>query len=200
MASSHGLSEEQKLSFVSDGYVILRGFVPSESIETALNFIDNAYANGQYTEKTRKILGEEQPIPDFETDVKNGPEVLDLIFKTGLLDVTEDLLGEEHATVRDNEGHVAFAPPCRNFIEQGMDLQERYPKRRWHLDGGEGKHKMKGSGFSLLVSVALSEGQDVDENRGQVMIWPGTWGTVCLFMNLAFVLWRSATDFYVLAH
>lgn len=149
-------------------------FVSPQAIGTASSFIDNAYANVEYKETTRKILGEEQRVPDFKTGVINSPKVLDLIFKTGLLDVTEDLLGEKYATVRDNEEHIAFTSPCQSFIEQGMDLQGRYPRRRWKVDGGEGKYKMTGSGFSLLVTVPLSAGQDVDENRGQVMIWPGT--------------------------
>lgn len=189
--SPRSLSEEQKLSFVRDGFVIISGFISSETLEAATSFIDDAYNNGEYQENTRKILGESLTVPDFATDVKNAPEVLDLIFKTGLQDIAEDLLGDDLATVTDNEGHVMFTPPCQSFIEQGMDTEERYPKRRWKIDGGEGKYSKKGSAFSLLVSVALSEDQDIDENRGQVMIWPGTFALLWLERGADFVSYRD---------
>lgn len=167
------LSDSQKNDFVSDGYVILRDFIPSKALEAATSYVDQAYENGEYQQTTRKILGEDIPVPDFNAQVKTAPEIVDLMFRTPLQGVIDDLFGKDLAAVRDNQGQIVFIPPCNAQIEQGMSVHKSFPKRRWHVDGGNRKYHKKASGFSLLVSVAISDGQQNDQNGGQMMLWPG---------------------------
>lgn len=168
------LTDEQKEAFVRDGFVILPGFVPTELVDAAESRIDTAYENGRYNRMIKKLLGRDQPTPNFYKPIKQSQEVMDLMYKTGLYEVAEDLVGEGHAVIRDDLAQIAVTFPCQHFIDEGMDINEPQPKRKWHIDAGQGKYAAQGTDFSFLMGVALSDGQEVDENRGQFTVWPGT--------------------------
>lgn len=168
------LTDEQKEAFVRDGFVIIPGFVPTKLVDAAERRIDRAYENGRYHEMTKKLLGRDQPTPNFNKGVKQSNQVMNLMYKTGLFEIAEDLLGEGHPVIRDDLAQIAVTFPCQHFIDEGMDIREPQPKRRWHIDAGQGKYAAQGTDFSFLMGVALSEGQEVDENRGQFNVWPGT--------------------------
>lgn len=166
-------SEEQKLAFVNDGYIILRKVVSEELVSAANVFIDNAKADGMLKDDTRKMLGEDVPTYRFSKDTAESPEVTDLLFKTGLYEAAEGLLGEDYAVVTGNMGHLDIVPTCEVFVERGMKINRPHPKKRWKVYAGMGKHAKKGAGYSVLISVALSEEGDANENRGQIVVWPG---------------------------
>lgn len=165
------LTDEQKKFFIREGYVILPGFVDQDYIDNALSFLDKRIASGNHGlgDKTR---GKTDPSVKFGKPAKRAPEITDLIFKTGLLELAEDLLGEGNATVRDNLGQIAYNEPRKDLIAKGTDISMKPSKHRWHIDSGHGKYASLGSDFSVLVGVALSDGQQVDENRGQFTFFP----------------------------
>lgn len=68
---------------------------------------------------------------------------------------------------------VSFNAPNEIFVKEGMDMTEPFPKSKWRVEPGQGIYKGRGGDFNFLVGVALSDGQDVDENAGLVMVWPG---------------------------
>lgn len=157
-----------------DGFVILPGFIPPEMADKAEKCIDTAYAKGQYNKMVKKLLGADQPTPNFYRPVKQAPEIMDLMYKTGLFEIANELLGQGNAVVRDELAQIAVTFKCEHWVQAGRGLQEPHPKFKWHIDAGQGKYAAEGTDFSLLMGVALSEGQEIDENRGQFVIWPGT--------------------------
>lgn len=166
------LSKERKEVFVRDGFVILPGFIPDEMVDKAEKRIDTAYANGQYNKMVKKLLGADQPTPNFYRPVKQAPEIMDLMYKTGLFEIANDLLGQENAVVRDELAQIALTFKCEHWVNAGWGMKEAHPKFKWHIDAGQGKYATEGTDFSVLMGVALSEGQEIDENRGQLTIWP----------------------------
>lgn len=168
------LTDEQKETFVRDGFVVLPGFARPNLVDAAERRIDRAYENGRYREMTKKLLGRDQPTPNFNKGVKQSNQVMNLMYKAGLFEIAEDLLGEGHAVIRDDLAQIAVTLPCQHFIDEGMDIKEPQPRNKWHIDAGQGKYAAQGTDFSFLMGVALSEGQEVDENRGQFNVWPGT--------------------------
>lgn len=167
------LTDEQKRFFIREGYLVLPGFVDSSYVDAAMGFIDNWIAGGQRAHK-HKNVGIGDPSASFDKRAKRAPPITDLIFRTGLLELAEDLLGEGNATVRDNLGQIAYNEPRKDLIEQGVDIHKPPSKHRWHIDAGHGKYASLGSDFSVLCGVALSDGQQVDENRGQFTLFPGS--------------------------
>lgn len=195
MSEAIVLSEEQKLAFVNDGYIILRGVIPEELLSAANTFIDDAQAAGKLKDDTRKILGEDIPTHRFQKETAEAREVTNLLFKAGLYETAEDLLGEDYAVVTGNMGHLDVVPTCKLFVERGMKINRPHPKKRWKVIAGTGKHAKKGAGYSLLVSVALSEGQDVDENRGQIVVWPGALIYSRVFLQVCWKAVITCTNF-----
>lgn len=167
------LTSKQKEALVRDGYIILPGFIPTDMVDEAEKCIDTAYANGKYKEMVKKLLGADQPTPNFNRQVKQAPEIMDLMYKTGLFEIANDLLGEGNAVVRDELAQIAVTFKCEHWVKAKWGMKEPHPKFKWHIDAGQGKYASEGTDFSLLMGVALSEGQEINENRGHFMIWPG---------------------------
>lgn len=169
------LTKEQKETFMRDGFVILPNALPKDKVKTALDFIDQAYEDGKYNMNGATRPGAKRPSPAFLKPVKGAPQITDLFWKSGLFEVAEELHGKGNVTLRGKAGQVAYNPPCELFQEEGKDKTEPHPKNNWHIDAGNGKYAALGSDFSFLVGVCLTEGQDIDESRGQFTIWPGTY-------------------------
>lgn len=167
------LTAAQKKAFVRDGYVVINGAVSEDLVSQALEFVDNAFENNKYHTNGKKRIGSEHPAPSFLKPAKRSPKVKDLFFKSGLVDASEQLIGEGQVTIRENMAEISFNAPNEVFVEEGMDMTEPFPKRKWRVEPGQGIYKGRGGDFSFLVGVALSDGQDVDENRGQFTVWPG---------------------------
>lgn len=168
------LSREQKEAFIRDGFVILERAIPMEKVRAALDLIDGAYESGQYNSSGTTQPGSKKAVPGFVRPVKQAPEVLELAYGTVLLQAAEDLLGKGHCRIRNKLAQIAYTAQNEQYVEQGMGMKEPHPKLRWHIDAGNGKYAAWGSDFSLLCGVCLSDGQYVDENRGQFNIWVGS--------------------------
>lgn len=174
MAQPILLSDDQKLAFVKDGYTILRAVVPDHLISTANQFIDQVEADGNFKEDTRKILGEDIPTYRFQRGTAEDPQITDLLFKAGLFETAEDLLGNDFAVVTGNMGHLDVVPTCEVFVKRGMKMNRPHPRKRWKVYAGMGKHAKKGAGYSVMLNIALTADQSSDQQRGQIVVWPGS--------------------------
>jgi hypothetical protein len=135
------LSEEEKLRFLQDGYITVRGVVPQQLVTAALRVINNCIGYGGST-----IAPDTTGKTDLAGGITNDPDVLSLFYNSAVSTYAQLLLGT---------GRVA---PVR-----AAQIALRYPTlwgapasiggRQYHIDGvGRGKH----SPFSLLIGVALS--------------------------------------------
>lgn len=179
------LTDDQKKFFIREGYVILPGFVDECYVQAARSHI-NSLVSSREEGQTGNKSGKKEPSARFPQHVRRGPEITNMIFKTGLIEIADDLLGEGNATVRDNVGQIAYNEPKEGFVAQGDDIKEKPSKTRWHIDSGHGKYACLGSDFSILMGVIISDGQQVDENRGQFTFFPGTFLSRfcrCLYMS-----------------
>lgn len=178
------LSEEQKRSFIRDGFVILRDVVPRPMVDAALRVMDKAFAEGNYTLNDHN---KQDVVPFFKHEVEQAAEIERMMSATCLIEACEDLLGKGNCYYGKG-AQIAFRPSDERLKEQGMGMTQNMPKHRWHIDGGSGKYMKTASSFTMLAAVALSDGQDVDENRGQFNVWPGTWWLKRLAKRFACVL------------
>lgn len=173
------LCTEQKQQFMRDGYIILQGVIPEKNVQEALAFFDDAVANKRYS--TRDNL--EEPLPAFYDKVQTDDIVTSMVWKTPLLQALEDLYGTGKVSILGNAGQIAFRPQSKRFVEKGFGLTKPLNNNYWHVDDGPGGKYVKGpASFTVLAGVACSPGQDIDENRGQLNVWPGT--SPCLLMSL----------------
>ncbi|KAI0566673.1 hypothetical protein FGB62_7g01 [Gracilaria domingensis] len=167
------LTEEQKLSFIRDGYIILPQIVSIGLIQAALAHCDAAYAANHYN--TPKHDSGVKPTPSFWRSVKSARPVTDLFYESGLMQVAEQLLGASNVDILNDDGQIAYTLPNP---DSELSLHEQHPKQKWHIDTPLGEYINRGADFVLIVGVALSEGQEVDENRGQFTVWPGRYDTM----------------------
>lgn len=168
------LTDDQKQFFITNGYVILRDVVPSSMVEAALRVADAAFEAREYTLNDHN---KNDVVPIFKQHIEKSPEIYEIMTKTILHDACDDLLGKGNCKY-GKRAQIAFRPTDERLVQKGMGKTENMPKHRWHIDGGSGKYMKTASAFTLLVGVVLSEGQDVDENRGQFTVWPGKFAFV----------------------
>lgn len=173
-SGNYVLSDEQKRFFIQNGYVVLPNAVSTDLVNAALGIVNPAYANGDYHMNGKKRLGSKDPAPVFLRKIKKSVELRDLFFKSGLVNASEQLIGKGRVTLRENLADISFILPNEEFINQGMKMNESYPKRQWKLDQPMPDYKGLGADYNFFVAIALSDGHDVDENRGQLCVWPGS--------------------------
>lgn len=167
------LSSDQKKEFIKNGYLILPEFVGKNKVRAALEHIDNAYSNKEYHMVPKTVIGSDKETPVFAKSVQNHRVVMDLVCKTGLVDVSEQILGEQNVIVFGNCAQIDLMPTSEKFVEEGRAMDARHPKRHWNIGRTACRSRVGGSGYSLVLTIALTEGQEVDENRGQLVVVPG---------------------------
>lgn len=164
------LTEKDVLQFEKDGYIILRGAVPQDQVEAALRVIDEAFASGNHG------ISDVNPtdvVPKFDDNVSKHPDVVGVLRDTPLYDMCEQLIGRNQAW-QPQRAQVALREPSKYWKGLGWDLNTTPDPDGWHIDGGSGTYAYVGSPFTMLVGVCLSPGQDVDNNQGQFLAWPGS--------------------------
>lgn len=164
------LTQEQKQSFIRDGYIVLRNVASREMVDDALRVIDKAFADGKCTYDPTK----QDAVPSFNDEVQRAPEIGRIISDTVIMEACDDLLGNGNSRCA-KKAQIAHRLTDERLKAQGMGMTQKMPKHKWHIDGGSGIYEKTASGFTMLVGVALSDGQDVDENRGQLNVWTGKW-------------------------
>lgn len=168
------LTEEQLACFVRDGYVIVPGAVPADLVDQALEYLDEAMESKRYEGKGKDIMGSEKQAPEFRKNIKRASQVKDLFYQSGLLQACEQLIGEGSVMVLDGMSDVSYISQSEVYVKEGMDMKEPFPKNKGHVLNHKSINQSRGAGsHNVLVGVAISEGQEVDENRGQLIVWPG---------------------------
>ncbi|CDF38212.1 unnamed protein product [Chondrus crispus] len=172
------LSNHRKMSFtrkdrddfVRDGYVILQNVVPVQKARDALSYVDEAFATNRYSVRENK----DDKLPAFWDKEQNSSVLTDLVLKTGILPALEHLYGTGNVAILGNAGQIAFRPRNDRMIAKGFQKAQLMGSTSWHIDDGPGGKYVKSSScFTTLVGVPLSPGQEIDENRGQLHVWPG---------------------------
>lgn len=177
MAPNQVLTNKQKKAFMRDGYLVLRGAVPQEMVEAALKAVDEAFENGQYEIEADKA----DPVPHFNVEARKHEDIAHIPRQTDVFAACEDLMGKNKAHYGP-KGQIAFRQTDLKMIQSGMTMTEAMPAHRYHIDGGHGVLGPTGTPFSLLVGICLSDGQDIDENRGQFNVWPGKFLKCCFIL------------------
>lgn len=99
--------------------------------------------------------------------------VTSLFHDTCLKPMLEQLLSPGCVCVRKPDAQIAYTDTNHAMIENGARSSDNHPKDYWHVDSSHGKFASVGTDFIVLVGIALSEGQHIDENRGQFTYFPG---------------------------
>lgn len=169
MAKSPLLSESQLQAFLMDGFIILRNVVPKDLLQNALTLTDAAY------NRTNPNAGG-APFRHLREHLN----LTALFYDTPLKLATSQLLGgNENICLREGAPQIAYTKPLETERPRKWDvsetgLEETHPSNRWHVDSSHGRFGPIASDFMMLVGIALSEGQDVDQNHGQLVVFPGT--------------------------
>lgn len=162
------ITKSMKLSFVQDGFLVLKNVINSGLVQKARRKIDMALHNGKFSTSQRNYGdGSQQSVITFNKHVLTSCMLTDVLFRTGLVDVAEELLGSRAVVLLDSTSDIRYIPvndsKGDNFIRPGG----------WDVSLGIGRHRLKGLDHMLRISVPLTDGLDVDENRGQIVVWPG---------------------------
>lgn len=168
------LTREQITAFVRDGYVVIPSAVTPDLVHEALEYLDSALATERVVYRGKTPMGSKQQLPDFKKHVKRASQVKDVFYLSGLLEACEQIIGEGSIMVRDGESGISYIPQSEIFVKEGMKAKKPFPKGKWQVLYQKSMNRNHGGGdHNVMVGVALSGGQEVDENRGQLMVWPG---------------------------
>ena len=167
------LTRAQKRQFIEHGYILLPEPLPAELITHAEAHVNWAHAHRKYNEAPRGAKkGSTKPNLNFYKPVRQATHITDLFFRTYLEALANELLGG-HALLRESLGQIAFTGTSDVALVEGMAKDQIHPPGGWHIDAGHAEYKDVATDFSFLIGVALSEGQEIDENRGQFTVFPG---------------------------
>lgn len=153
---------------MKQGYIVLKGAIGERLVEEALTVINEAYESGQYEMNEKHG---EPDVPKFSSEIAKDKAIGRILDRSNVTDAIEDLLGEDNVQFA-RRAQIAFRPQDDVAIKKGMSLTDEMPANHYHIDGGTASESKTGSPFSLLAGVVLSDGQDVDELRGQLTVWP----------------------------
>jgi len=157
------LTEEQKRSFVRDGFVHVAGAVPPALLERARRAINHSIGSGMDRDDLTRFSNQ-----SFCTELVSDPRLLRLATTPTVWSCVRALLGDRR-TVRPQRCQIALRFP----------LPEGTPRKvaGGHVDGYHTPHNgVPDDGvvrnFTLLLGIMLS---DVREPfSGNFTVWPGT--------------------------
>ena len=147
METVMSLSVDELNTFVANGVVIKRGFVPAYLVEAATILVTSWHRSEmdqsqliEYTQRT------------FAPDLGSHPNVLALFTESGVIGLVRQLVGD-------------FAPIATTQIQIRIpeaELQRPQPEKAMHVDGVACPHldPTELRTFSLLVGIVLSEISD----------------------------------------
>lgn len=168
------LSRQQKENFVNDGYIVVRNAVDMDVLSPAMRRLDEALASGRVWRSPNRVYvrSEEKRLVFLRPD-RLSKCLIDIMLRTGLVDMVEGLLGRRNVVVTENIAEVVYVPTNKTLVEQGWGLEQEHPCNDWDMDIGKMRLKNRGLDHLVRIGVALSDGLDIDENRGQMVVWPG---------------------------
>lgn len=172
------VSDELLVSFMQDGYIILPGFMKMEQIDRARARFSHVVKLGRWRrDPKRPYIGGKQGIFELTRSSRLGDDFMQLMLNSGLVDVAEGFVGIQNVVVGDGIADVFQVPRSddEGDSELSCGLHDELNSTCWHVDVGRGRFKARGFDHLIRIGVALSDEMDVDENRGQLLVWPGTY-------------------------
>lgn len=170
--SKLSLSMKQKRQFMRDGYIVVQGVIDQDTVQAALAVIDEAIKLERFQVCPKREVGSGVRLTSFWKVTHREPAITKLFLKTGLVDLCEQLFGEGNVVLPRDPVQISVNDRNELLAAQNMKLKDAHPPHQWTMDVGLDQYVKHGTNCMLIVGVALSEKQDVDENRGQVVVWP----------------------------
>lgn len=163
------LTQKEKENVILDGYIIIRSAVPEPLLRAAVQAADAAYRPDKSSPHSV-----DAPTPPLRY-VAAQPVITDLFSRTCLSKLSQQLLPEDSVTLRHPHAQIAYTLPKSDGLHADTltELAKPHDPTEWHVDSTRGRFAALAADFLLLVGIALSDGQDVDENRGQLTVFPG---------------------------
>eukprot|EP00041_Stephanoeca_diplocostata_P033904 m.1133128 g.1133128 ORF g.1133128 m.1133128 type:complete len:332 (+) comp24427_c1_seq10:264-1259(+) len=143
---AQALSKEQMQGFFADGYVHLKGVIPTALVHRALQHINACFGRGMVDRSVPMLTG----LPPAEA---SSPHIMDLFLDptSALSTACQSLLGQGNVRV-PHGAQVAVRFPLPPLADVAGSAKGPGGKA-WHVDGfGQNQH----SPFTLLVGVCLS--------------------------------------------
>lgn len=176
------LSRAQICMFKEEGYLVLSDVLSLNLIDKAEHHIRTAYAEGQYhaseSENNRQCES-----AGFWPSVRRNKAISDIFFSSGLVNICESFLGKDNVRLQKSCGFPLRLVKNASYTSLGIGMRDNLPSSHWGLDYGAGQYQAKGSDYNLLLATPLSTGLDIDENRGQLVLWPGELFTYLLHVG-----------------
>lgn len=162
------LTDSHKHFFIQNGYLHIPAVIKKPQLTELLQVTDHFYDTNQYKlhDSNKDIL------PHFPLSCEQHPTLTSLPRSTPIYSLCEQLLGAGNVAL-PGRAQIAYRPYDDRLAKRGLKLSDPIYSHWYHVDGGDGKYATTASPFTLLVGVCLSD-QTVDENRGQLNVWPGT--------------------------
>jgi hypothetical protein len=145
------------VDFVTDGYLVLPGFITGAEVRSALDIAERLGAEDQF------VLGSHEPPLFLRNLAEHAPStVLPLVADPGLLQLAEILIGP--FVQLDSSVVAVFAPgtgvgPRRGAVEWHRDRHGRFPGGRYEIP-------------TALVAIAYL--QDMSDEMGPLRVIPGS--------------------------
>lgn len=162
-------------AFVRDGFVVLRGVISPELLAAANDRVTAALHDGRVSRDAKRFYAgsTEGTLRLKRPDLLARP-LMALMLNSGLVDIAEGFVGTRNVVVGDGIADAILVPPSDDFLATRCPTNKPHNSQSWSIDVGKVRFKDRGLDHLIRVGVALSEGLDVDENRGQLVVWPGT--------------------------
>jgi len=156
------LTQEQRQSFMDDGYLIIKGAVQPCLVAAALSEINRSLL------KPGSVVHTEDGKTKHCSDIASSDTVMALLYATQLWTLAQRLMGRG-CVAKVNGAQIALRAPDSNAVP--LEVDEALPPQQWHIDGMHNPEAQY-SGFSLLVGVALSDQKA--SNCGNLIAFTGS--------------------------
>jgi ectoine hydroxylase len=154
------LSEEQRVAFERDGFLIVPGALPPEMVERLLGAVDRLYENGQREEGLSKTNHWH-----MRNCIVTDPVFLELLDWPATLPLVVDLLNWNIHLITSHLIVRAPSPP-------GVDAS--WKAEGWHRDGGTSYREMQEPHPRLFIKIAYWLTDLSEPGRGGIRFVPGS--------------------------
>lgn len=187
------LSESELETFRNEGFVIVskEAFMNMDYlIEKATARVNKVLRLNRYSRNKKRWIvgakeGEDEGVIEIARPVRLNQDFMDVMIQSGMVDAAECLLGKQNVVIGNGIADV-FQIPGTNAEEEEYqegdneedgnrdEGDEMLRSASWTVSTGSGRFKGRGFDHLVQIGVTLSDGLDREENRGQLLVWPGT--------------------------
>lgn len=158
-------SEAVKLSLLTEGYAILRNFIPKETLcYRAIKSINHRIGTNLQTQQGKSDI----PDTKLTSYISTDPDLMNLYYNTKLASSVNNLLhGNSSASCKPQGCQIALRFP--EMAEPPASNASALGGQQWHTDGMD---KGDYAPFTLLIGIALSD--QLETFSGNVCVFPGS--------------------------